>query len=49
MPYEEISVPENAKSVIITFATSPDNIEVVAGTLFGEIIPEGVWPVKYHA
>jgi len=49
MPYEEISVPENAKSVVITFATSPDNVHVTAGTLFGEIIPEGVWPVKHHA
>ena len=48
-PYEEISIPQNAKSVIITFATSPDNIEVVAGTLYGKIIPEGVWPVEYHA
>lgn len=48
-PYEEISIPANAKSVVVTFATSPDNIEVVAGTLFGKIIPEGVWPVSYHA
>lgn len=48
-PYEEISIPKNAKTVIITFATSPDNIEVVAGTLYGKIIPEGVWPVEYHA
>ena len=48
-PYEEISIPKNAKSVIVTFATSPDNIEVVAGTLYGKIIPEGVWPVSYHA
>ena len=49
MPYEEISVPKNAKSVVLTFATSPDNIEVVAGTIFGKIVPEGVWPVEYHA
>lgn len=48
-PYEEVSIPKNAKSVVITFATSPDNIEVVAGTLYGEIRPEGVWPVSYHA
>ena len=47
-PYEEISIPKNAKSVIITFATSPENIKVTAGTLFGKICPEGVWPVKYH-
>lgn len=48
-PYEEVSIPKNAKSVVITFATSPDNIEVVAGTLYGKIRPEGVWPVSYHA
>ena len=48
-PYEEISIPNNAKCVVVTFATSPDNIEVVAGTLFGKITPEGVWPVSYHA
>jgi len=48
-PYEEISVPHNAKSVVITFASAPDNMEVVAGTLFGKINPEGVWPVAYHA
>ena len=48
-PYEELSIPKNAKCVVITFATSPDNIEAVAGTLYGEIVPEGVWPVDYHA
>jgi len=48
-PYEEISIPKNAKCVVVTFATSPDNIEVVAGALYGKITPEGVWPVSYHA
>lgn len=48
-PYEEISIPKNAKGVIVTFATSPDNIEIVAGALFGKITPEGVWPVSHHA
>ena len=48
-PYEELSIPKNAKSDVITFATSPDNIEVVAGALYGKINPEGVWPVSYHA
>ena len=43
------NIIKNAKSVVITFATSPDNIEVVAGTLYGKITPEGVWPVSYHA
>jgi Beta-glucosidase-related glycosidases len=45
-PYEEISIPQNAETVVITFATSPENIKVTAGTLFGEIQPEGVWPLR---
>jgi len=48
-PYEEISVPDNAESVVVTFATSPDNIEVVAGVIFGKTVPEAVWPVSHHA
>lgn len=40
-PFEEISVPRNAETVIITFATSPENIRVTAGVLFGRITPEG--------
>lgn len=46
-PYEEISVPKNADTVLITFATSPENIKVTAGVLFGAITPEGVWPIEY--
>lgn len=48
-PYEEISIPDNAESVVVTFAESPNNAKVVAGALFGEVVPEGVWPVSYHA
>ena len=48
-PYEEISIPDNAESVVVTFATSPDNIEVVAGVIFGKTVPEAVWPVSHHA
>ncbi len=48
-PYEEISIPKNGQCVVVTFATSPENIKVAAGTLFGEIHPEGVWPTRYHA
>ena len=48
-PYEETSIPHNAKSVILTFAASPESGKVVAGVLFGKINPEGVWPVAYHA
>ena len=48
-PYEEISIPDNAESVVLTFAKSPNNAMVTAGVLFGEVVPEGVWPVSYHA
>lgn len=46
-PYEELSIPANTKNLIVTFATSPENVKIVAGTLFGEIIPEGQWPIDY--
>lgn len=45
-PYEELSIPASAENVIITFATSPENVKATAGVLFGEVIPEGVWPLK---
>ena len=48
-PYEEISIPDNAESVVISFSEGPDNAKVTAGVLFGEVVPEGVWPVSYHA
>ncbi|MDR0455319.1 MAG: hypothetical protein LBH20_01380 [Treponema sp.] len=43
-PYP-ISVPRNCPNLIISFATSPDNMEVCAGVLFGAICPEGTWPL----
>jgi len=46
-PYP-LSIPGNCKNLIITFATSPDNMEVCAGVLFGEIKPEGTWPIAWH-
>ena len=46
-PYGELSIPKNAKNVIVTFATAPDNIDVVAKTLYGEMQPEGEWPIDY--
>jgi len=46
-PYK-LSIPDGAENVIITFATSPDNIEATAGVLFGEINAEGEWPVHYN-
>lgn len=45
-PYEELSIPRNAKNVLITFATSPENIKASAAVLFGKMIPEGVWPLS---
>lgn len=45
-PYEELTIPCNADNVVVTFATSPENIKVAAGVLFGAIIPEGIWPLK---
>ena len=48
-PYEELSIPDNAESVVITFSSNPNNAKVTAGVLFGEVTPEGVWPVSYHA
>jgi beta-N-acetylhexosaminidase len=45
-PYP-LSVPKNCPNLIITFATSPCNIEVCAGVLFGEINAEGTWPLVW--
>jgi len=47
-PYVELSIPKNSKNVIVTFATSPENIKVTAKTLFGDVIPEGVWPLENY-
>ena len=44
-PYEEISVPKSAGTVIVSFSSAPNNVEVVSGVLFGKVTPEGVWPV----
>ena len=45
-PYP-ISMPKNCRNLIITLATSPDNMEATAGVLFGVLNPEGIWPVKW--
>lgn len=48
-PYTELSIPENAKNVILSFSPcSPEGTKVVAGVLYGKVNPEGVWPVKNH-
>ena len=44
-PYP-LSMPKNCPNMIITFATSPDNIEVCAGVLFGKTQAEGIMPVR---
>jgi beta-N-acetylhexosaminidase len=46
-PYRN-SIPDKADTVILTFATSPDNVEAAAGVLFGETSPEGEWPLAYR-
>ena len=48
-PYEEISIPHNAKNVVVTFGYNPESIEATAGVLYGKINPEGIWPVSHHA
>jgi len=45
-PYP-LSIPKGSDTLIITFATSPHNIEATAGVIFGEISPEGEWPIEY--
>lgn len=47
-PYE-LTIPKNADTVIVTFTTTVRNIEVVAGTLFGEMEPRGEMPVTNYA
>jgi len=46
-PYQPLSIPKDSDCVVITFATSPHSMEATAGVLFGEISPEGEWPVEY--
>jgi hypothetical protein len=46
-PYP-LSVPANADNLIVTYATSPHNIEVCAGVLFGEAQAEGVYPLAWQ-
>lgn len=45
-PFEQISVPANAGTVVVTFATSPENVKVTAGVLYGKVTPEGRMPVE---
>jgi beta-N-acetylhexosaminidase len=45
-PYP-LSIPKNCSNVVISFASSPDNIEVCAGVLFGAVRGEAVWPIEW--
>jgi beta-N-acetylhexosaminidase len=47
-PYP-LSIPKNCDNLIVSYATSPDNMEVCAGVLFGEISAEGTYPVAWRA
>lgn len=44
-PYK-LNTPDIAETVVLTLATSPRNLEVVAGSLFGSMTPAGVWPIE---
>jgi beta-N-acetylhexosaminidase len=46
-PYKN-TIPDDADTVVLTFATSPANMEITAGVIFGQIAPEGEWPLKYR-
>lgn len=45
-PYE-LTIPDRADTVVVSLATSPRNMEVTAGVIFGKIRPLGQWPVAY--
>ena len=47
-PYP-LSVPKNCANLIVSYATSPDNMEVCAGVLFGEITAEGTYPIMWKS
>ncbi|MBU4199432.1 MAG: hypothetical protein KKG09_01520 [Verrucomicrobia bacterium] len=47
VPYP-LAIPDNADTVVVTFSRTPQNLEVVAGTLFGTLTPEGQWPIAYR-
>jgi len=46
-PYRN-SIPENADTVVVSFATSPHSMEATTRVLFGEVPAEGEWPVAYE-
>lgn len=46
-PYEQVSIPENARNVLLNFATTPENTKAAAAILFGKMKAEGAWPLTY--
>lgn len=46
-PYP-LSIPKNAHNILLTLATSPDNIKCAAKVLYGDMQPEGQYPVHYR-
>lgn len=46
-PYP-LSIPKNARNILLTLATSPDNIKCTAKVLYGDMQPEGQYPVHYQ-
>ena len=46
-PYEQVSIPTNARNVLLNFATTPENTKAAAAILFGKMKAEGVWPLTY--
>lgn len=46
-PYREISIPANARTVVLTFSTSPESVSVVGDTLYGAAAPQGMWPLTH--
>jgi len=47
-PYP-ISTPTGCDNLIITYATSPHNLEVVVGVLFGKIVAGGTYPIQWKS
>lgn len=48
-PFQELSIPDNAANVLISFATSPRNVEHTAKILFGDEVTEGEWPLEHYS
>lgn len=47
-PFQELSIPDNARNVLITFANAPRNVAHTAKMLFGDEVPEGEWPLEHY-